>query len=1151
MEKTKKLAVGILAHVDAGKTTLAEGILYKTGQIRKAGRVDHKDAFLDTEELEKARGITIFSKQAVLKLNETEVTLLDTPGHVDFSAEMERTLQVMDYAVLLISGADGVQGHVETLWRLLARYEIPVFLFINKMDQPGTDAEKLLEELQSRLSEHCLNFSQDLQNAELLEELAMCDEDVLEQYLETGSVEEDQIRTMIAERKVFPCCFGSALKMEGVTEFLKILDRFTKTPEYGGDFGARVFKISRDTAGNRLTHLKITGGVLKVKQMLGEEKADQIRIYSGAGYTMVQEAPAGTICAVTGLNSTFSGQGIGNETEAEKPVLEPVLTYRIELPPDCDVHQMLGKLRQLEEEIPELHIVWNERLAEIHAQVMGEVQIEILKSLIHERFGEWVEFGAGNIVYKETIRSTVEGVGHFEPLRHYAEVHLLLEPAEPGSGLQIGTVCGEDTLDRNWQRLILTHLLERKHPGVLTGSEITDMKITLVKGRAHIKHTEGGDFRQATYRAVRQGLKKAESVLLEPVYAFRLEIPSESTGRALNDIQRMYGSFEPPEMEGDMTVITGTAPVVTMRDYQKEVTAYSRGRGRVFCTLKGYEPCHNAEEVIASIGYDSEADVENPTGSVFCAHGAGFVVPWNEVEDHMHLEYTLENPEEESDSAESAADRSGGVSSVQKAKKASDRVPMAASLQEAKELEEIFTRTYGKVERKRAGFERRTRPVTSSSGIGDPKYAKSNRPKEPQEEYLLVDGYNIIFAWDDLNELARYNIESARGKLMDILSNYQGYKKMTLILVFDAYKVKGNQGEVGMYHNIHVVYTKEAETADQYIEKTVHRIGHNGNVTVASSDGLEQIIIMGAGAHRLSARDLRTEIEHTNGQIRENYLEKEQKTKSYLLENASGELGDFLKELEEERKKESKKRVKRAKERLKMNYAIILSGGIGTRMQMGDFPKQYLEVEKKPILLYTLEQFQKSSAVEKIVIVAADAWREKIRGWMEEDGITKFLAFADAGDTRQESIHNGLTVCMEDSVSENDGVIIHDGVRPLVSEQLIGDCLAALADHEGCMPVLPMKDTIYQSSDGTKIDHLLERSTLFAGQAPEAFRLHPYAKINREASKEELSLTRGTSEIAYRHGMDVAMIPGDERNFKITTRSDLERFCTIVEGETK
>ena len=564
-------------------------------------------------------------------------------------------------------------------------------------------------------------------------------------------------------------------------------------------------------------------------------------------------------------------------------------------------------MRKLEQEDPQLQVRWNEQLQEISVRLMGEIQLAVLQRLMLERFSMPISFDSGSIAYRETIQKPVEGVGHYEPLRHYAEVHLLLEPLPTGSGLQFAAACREDDLDRNWQRLVLTHLQEKTHGGVLMNAPITDMKITLVKGRAHIKHTEGGDFRQATYRAVRQGLKKAESVLLEPVYAFRLEIPSESTGRALNDIRRMYGSFEPPEMEGDMTVITGTAPVVTMRDYQKEVTAYSRGRGRVFCTLKGYEPCHNAEEVIASIGYDSEADVENPTGSVFCAHGAGFVVPWNEVEDHMHLEYTLENPEEESDSAESAADRIGGASSVQKAKKASDRVPMAASLQEAKELEEIFTRTYGKVERKRAGFERRTRPATSSSGIGDPKYAKSNRPKEPQEEYLLVDGYNIIFAWDDLNELAKYNIESARGKLMDILSNYQGYKKMTLILVFDAYKVKGNQGEVGMYHNIHVVYTKEAETADQYIEKTVHRIGHNGNVTVASSDGLEQIIIMGAGAHRLSARDLRTEIEHTNGQIRENYLEKEQKTKSYLLENASGELGDFLKELEEERKKESKK----------------------------------------------------------------------------------------------------------------------------------------------------------------------------------------------------------------------------------------------------
>ena len=789
-----------------------------------------------------------------------------------------------------------------------------------------------MEEIRQRLGDSCIDFSEEADARN--ENLAMCDEKVLETYLEKGTVTDEQVRRMITGRKVFPCFFGSALKLTGVQELLDGIAKWTEEKQYPETFGARVFKIARDAQGGRLTYMKITGGSLKVKAQLRghirrrqeaggeaedtlsgkdasagewEEKVNQIRIYNGTKFETVDAASAGTVCAVIGLTQTQAGDGLGAEAEQVVPILEPVLTYRVELPEGSDLHKVLHQLRQLEEEEPELHIVWDDISGQVLVQLMGEIQTEILQQMIHERFGLEVKFGTGQIVYKETIAAPVEGVGHFEPLRHYAEVHLLMEPLEAGSGLVFDTVCSGNMLDRNWQRLILTHLLERKHPGVLTGSEITDMKITLVKGRAHIKHTEGGDFRQATYRAVRQGLKKAESVLLEPVYAFRLEIPSESTGRALNDIQRMYGSFEPPEMEGDMTVITGTAPVVTMRDYQKEVTAYSRGRGRVFCTLKGYEPCHNEEEVIASIGYDSEADVENPTGSVFCANGAGFVVPWNEVEDHMHLEYTLENPEEESDSAESAADRSGGVSSVQKAKKASDRVPMAASLQEAKELEEIFTRTYGKVERKRAGFERRTRPVTSSSGIGDPKYAKSNRPKEPQEEYLLVDGYNVIFAWDDLNELARYNIESARGKLMDILSNYQGYKKMTLILVFDAYKVKGNQGEVGMYHNIHVVYTKEAETADQYIEKTVHRIGHNGNVTVASSDGLEQIIIMGAGAHRLSARDLRTEIEHTNGQIRENYLEKEQKTKSYLLENASGELGDFLKELEEERKKESKK----------------------------------------------------------------------------------------------------------------------------------------------------------------------------------------------------------------------------------------------------
>ena len=906
----KNIVMGILAHVDAGKTTLSESMLYLSGTVRKLGRVDHKDAFLDTYALERDRGITIFSKQAVFSLGNKKVNLLDTPGHVDFSAEMERTLQVLDYAVLVISGADGVQGHTETLWKLLKLYDIPTFIFINKMDQQGTDQAALLSELKERLDEGCIAFGKE-ESTETLEELAMTDEKVLDYFMEHESIRKEDICRLIKERRVFPCYFGSALKLEGVQELLYGFERYMEPYTGTEEFGAKVFKISRDGRGERLTFLKVTGGKLVVKMPVNlvnkEEKVNQIRIYSGAKYETVNEVEAGGVCAVTGLVSSCIGQGFGVEKGTAAPFLEPVLTYQMILPDGADTTKVLRELKQLEEEEPLLNIVWNPALEEIHVQLMGEVQTEILKTMIAERFHLDVEFGTGKIVYKETIAAPVEGVGHFEPLRHYAEVHLLMEPLEAGSGLVFDTVCSENMLDRNWQRLILTHLLERKHPGVLTGSEITDMKITLVKGRAHIKHTEGGDFRQATYRAVRQGLKKAESVLLEPVYAFRLEIPSESTGRALNDIQRMYGSFEPPEMEGDMTVITGTAPVVTMQDYQKEVTAYSRGRGRVFCTLKGYEPCHNAEEVIASIGYDSEADVENPTGSVFCAHGAGFVVPWNEVEDHMHLEYTLENPEEESDSAESAADRIGGASSVQKAKKASDRVPMAASLQEAKELEEIFTRTYGKVERKRAGFERRTRPVTSSSGIGDPKYAKSNRPKEPQEEYLLVDGYNIIFAWDDLNELARYNIESARGKLMDILSNYQGYKKMTLILVFDAYKVKGNQGEVGMYHNIHVVYTKEAETADQYIEKTVHRIGHNGNVTVASSDGLEQIIIMGAGAHRLSARDLRTEIEHTNGQIRENYLEKEQKTKSYLLENASGELGDFLKELEEERKKESKK----------------------------------------------------------------------------------------------------------------------------------------------------------------------------------------------------------------------------------------------------
>ena len=895
MEKTNNLAVGILAHVDAGKTTLAEGILYKTGQIRKAGRVDHKDAFLDTEELEKARGITIFSKQAVLKLNETEVTLLDTPGHVDFSAEMERTLQVMDYAVLLISGANGVQGHVETLWRLLARYEIPVILFINKMDQPGTDAEKLLEELQSRLSEHCLNFSQDLQNAELLEELAMCDEDVLEQYLETGSVEEDQIRTMIAERKVFPCCFGSALKMEGVTEFLKILDRFTKTPEYGGDFGARVFKISRDTAGNRLTHLKITGGVLKVKQMLGEEKADQIRIYSGEKYEMVQEAKSGMVCAVTGLNYTYPGEGLGIECDSEAPALEPVLSYKIELPEGCDVHKMLGNLRILEEEDPMLKIVWNEELGEIHAKLMGAVQIEILKSLIKDRFGVEVEFDTGNIVFKETIQNTVEGVGHFEPLRHYAEVHLKMEPGERGSGIVIGTDCSEDMLDKNWQRLILTHLEEREHPGVLTGSPITDMQITLITGRAHLKHTEGGDFRQATYRAVRQGLKKAKSVLLEPYYEFRLEIPGDMIGRAMTDIQKMNGTFQQPEAdEDDMMVLKGSAPVSMMRDYQTQVTSNTIGRGRLFCSLKGYAPCQNQDEIVEEIGYDSERDLDNPTGSVFCAHGAGFVVPWYEVEDYMHLEGI-----DESELGNAIPDSEESIAGNRNSNNQTDsgyRPPWNAgvgSYEDEEELKAIFERTFGPVKRYKEPQFKRTFSAKSDSGS---YYRNSSSAKKKEKEYLLVDGYNIIYAWEDLKELADANLHAAQTKLMDILSNYQGFKKCTLILVFDAYKIEGHAEEVITYHNIHVVYTKEAETADQYIEKTVHKIGRENQVTVATSDGLEQIIIMGQGAHRMSARGLRDEIKATENQIRQQWHEKRQSSKNYLIDNISDEMAQYMKE---------------------------------------------------------------------------------------------------------------------------------------------------------------------------------------------------------------------------------------------------------------
>ena len=887
--KTNQLAVGILAHVDSGKTTLAESILYLSGAIRKLGRVDHKDAFLDTYDLEKNRGITIFSKQARFQLEDKEITLLDTPGHVDFSAEMERTLQVLDYAILVINGADGVQGHTVTLWKLLKRYQIPVFVFVNKMDQIGTDREKLLEELQKKLDGNCIDLIS--QNKEdLNDEIAMCSESLMEEYLETGEISGDSINLAIAQRHIFPCLFGSALKMDGVQELLGFMNEHMLCKEYPDEFGARVFKIVRDEQDNRLTYMKIMGGSLKVKTMLTDfhdgmepsdcwqEKADQIRLYSGGMYSTVNEVSAGTVCAVTGLSRTFCGQGLGIETEPEQPVLEPILTYRVILPQDVNVHDMFLKLCQLEEEEPELHIVWDENLSEIHAQVMGEVQIEILKSLIADRFHTEVEFGTGNIVYKETITEPVIGIGHFEPLRHYAEVHLLLEPLERGSGLEFETNCSEDELDRNWQRLVLTHLEERRHKGVLTGSEITDMRITLIAGRAHTKHTEGGDFRQATYRAVRQGLKSAKSILLEPVYEFQLEIPQEQVGRAMSDIQRRYGSFEPPIIEGDMAYITGTAPVIEMRDYQMEVTSYTRGHGRFSCTIKGYEPCHNEEEVLAQFGYASEADTENPTGSVFCSHGAGFLVSWDKVPEYAHIGIQRESEEEAQEEL--------------RPKKPSFTYENGVIDQE--EIDEIFARTFGAAKQKRNSWTKTIKAADDSNYRGtQPAYVPGG------EEYLLVDGYNIIFAWQELNELAQRNIDSARDKLMDIMCNYQGAKKVNLILVFDAYKVSGGQGEVFDYHNIHVVYTKEAETADQYIEKVTHELSRKYQVTVATSDRLEQMIIWGAGAKRISAPGFYEEVMNTIQEVRENIERDNPRNKNYLKDSLSREAYEKLEKIKQ------------------------------------------------------------------------------------------------------------------------------------------------------------------------------------------------------------------------------------------------------------
>lgn len=875
----ENIVMGILAHVDAGKTTLSEGMLYLSGTVRKLGRVDHKDAFLDTYSLERDRGITIFSKQAVFSLGNRRINLLDTPGHVDFSAEMERTLQVLDYAVLVISGADGVQGHTETLWKLLKLYEIPTFIFINKMDQPGTDRESLLTELKERLDEGCIVFGKG-KNVESLEEIAMTDEAVLDYFMEHETVRNEDICRLIRERKIFPCYFGSALKLDGVQELLAGFEEYMKPFDGKKEFGARVFKISRDDKGERLTFLKVTGGKLVVKMPINkEEKINQIRIYSGAKYEAVNEVEAGGVCAVTGLSSSYIGQGLGVEKGTAAPFLEPVLTYQMILPEGADTTKVLRELKQLEEEEPLLNIVWNPALEEIHVQLMGEVQTEILKTMIAERFHLDVEFGTGKIVYKETIKSPVVGVGHYEPLRHYAEVHLKMEPLEAGSGLVFDTDCSEDVLDRNWQRLILTHLQEREHPGVLTGAPITDMKITIVAGRAHLKHTEGGDFRQATYRAVRQGLKSAESLLLEPWYSFVLEVPSEQVGRAMSDIGQMNGSFEGPEAEDKqgMVRLTGTAPASEMRDYQREVWAYTKGCGRITLTLKGYEPCHNAEEVIEEIGYDSERDVDNPTGSVFCAHGAGFLVKWDEVPEYMHIkeDFLAEKPGIEQDE----------VMAVQMGNHCNYSGGYSSSYDDDPELLTIMEREFGSKQKERDRYSS-YRKQTVSTPVRHTTVIKEN---EPKKEYLLVDGYNIIFAWEELNELAKASIDAARNKLMDILSNYQGFIGCTLILVFDAYKVKDNQGEVQKYHNIYVVYTKEAETADQYIEKTTHEIGRKYKVTVATSDALEQVIVMGQGAYRISARDFYEEVERTEKQIREINERERGEKRNYLLDYAKEE----------------------------------------------------------------------------------------------------------------------------------------------------------------------------------------------------------------------------------------------------------------------
>lgn len=873
--------LGILAHVDAGKTTLSESLLYLSGEIRKLGRVDHKNTFLDHNELERQRGITIFSKQAWMKYEDMEIQLLDTPGHVDFSAEMERTLQILDYAIVVINGMDLVQGHTEMVFRLLARYQIPAFLFINKMDVSPFGKEEIIEELRKRLSEQIIDFTKNDFSPADYEIMAMSKESLLEQYLDSGIITKEQIKKAIKERGIFPCYFGSALKMEGVEEFLKGMQEYVLETAKVPDFGAKVYKIGKDEQGSRLTYLKVTGGslkaktLLKIKQKSGEEleeKVDQVRLYSGAKFKILEEATEGTVCAVTGLKATYPGQGLGIEKDSDLPVLESVLTYQVIPKEGEDPHKVLIKLRELEEEEPELHVVWKEELQELHVRLMGEVQLDIIRNLMEKRYGIPVTFGAGSISYKETIKAPIEGVGHYEPLRHYAHVQLLLEPLERGSGLWFDTDCSEDVLDRNWQRLILTHLQEKEHKGVLTGAPITDLKITLLTGKAHQKHTEGGDFRQATYRAIRQGLKKAESILLEPYYEFRMELPTECVGKAMTDIKTMRGSFEIEKTEEETTILTGNVPVAEMQDYETKMRAYTKGRGRLFLQVKGYEPCENQEEIVNAINYDSEADLENTPDSVFCAHGAGFIVKWYEVENYLYLDSKK--------SWEGKTEISSDISFSPVEPKEGKTKKESWYVEEDKEFEAIMLREFGekKLERHKPAYKvtyekqeekkRKKREYEKEQLRIESGYVKRPQNKN-QEKYLLVDGYNIIFAWEELNILAKDNLEAARGKLQDILCNYQGYTGVHLILVFDAYRVKGNPGTVTKYHNIHVIYTKEAETADMFIEKTTKEIAQKHQVVVATSDALEQMIIMGHGAIRLSANGFWDEIERVNALIQE------------------------------------------------------------------------------------------------------------------------------------------------------------------------------------------------------------------------------------------------------------------------------------------